>query len=153
MIRSKDILRNLLIPLTTRDLSNSFKNASQRRHLAAHDINAVTPINDLNQFINEALATAITFDLLLSQCLKLIRLRNRDYIHNDKIVSSEDIKINFIKLQDRLWKYRKENNSRSTRTDSSKTSLLSFAENDTRLKNENLIIFDNNGFIESWAVD
>lgn len=140
------------IGLTGLDLGNSFKNAANRRHAAAHDVNANTPINDLNQFIKEAIAIAVSFDIIISESVRLINSRNVDYLTRNRIINNTDVKINYVKKDSNFWKYIKESNTRATRRNRTKSVLIPFAEADTIANQENLIIYNDVGQIERWHV-
>lgn len=138
------------IGLTGQSLEISYSNATTRRHSAAHDLNANTPINDLTQFLNEAIGFAISFDALLMKAYKNILNNNAGYLNGKIVVEGNDVKLSTVKLIGPKWKYKKESNTIATRSNSQKQDVLNFASNSASLNNETLIIFDNNNKIEKW---
>jgi hypothetical protein len=70
-------------------LEDSFRQAAKRRHKSAHDADADTEPSDLQSYYLEALGTAVGFDMLISQCLKLIIAHDADYLNGEKVVASE----------------------------------------------------------------
>lgn len=136
--------------LTSFSLENSFKNASIRRHNAAHEAYANTPLLDLTQFIKEALGIAIGFDCLISKALWFLKNHDSNYISGNKIISYADIEISTIKKERNLWKYKKLGANRAIKNEVDRSILIPFAISLANRNNETIIIFDENNSVENW---
>lgn len=135
---------------TAQNLVISFKNLSERRHSAAHDINANTPINDLIQYLTEAIGIAISFDALLTKAYKYIESNHIDYLKSKHVITADNIKLSTIKLIDEKWKYKREINTIASRSNIDKLKVVNYAKNFSAQNNETLVIFNENGVVEKW---
>jgi hypothetical protein len=138
------------IGLTGLPLENSFKNAADRRHKAAHDAHSNIPVGDLVQFINEALAIAITFDSLLTKALKKIEALDANYIAGNVNIQATDVSLSSIKLENGLWKYKKETRAVSLKNNVVKNDLLAYAIPRAQQNGETLLIYDEYNLIANW---
>ena len=138
------------IGLTSFPLDNSFENAARRRHRAAHNSTTNTPIVDLEQFISEAFGIAISFDSLLVKSLNLICAHNTTYLTGGIFIDNAMVNLSFIKKENGLWKYKRENQARAIKNNTDKTILKPLVISLAQSRNETLIIYDENGHIEEW---
>ncbi|MBX2958428.1 MAG: hypothetical protein KF732_00580 [Flavobacteriales bacterium] len=139
------------IGLTALPLDNSFKNAAERRHKAAHTLNANTPITDLTGFIKEALGIAIAFDSLTATSLHLFKTHNHDYIHGNKKIMASDVTLSQVKMDSSKWKYKKETHLRATKSNIDRALIESFARNQASINFETLILYNSSNEIVDWA--
>lgn len=138
------------IGLTSFPLDNSFENAASRRHRAAHNSTTNTPIVDLEQFISEAFGIAISFESLLIKSLNLIRAHNSTYLTGGIVIDNTMVSLSFIKKENGLWKYKRENQTRAVRNNVDKNILKPLVIPLAQSSKETLIIYDDNGHIEDW---
>jgi len=138
------------IGLTSFPLDNSFENAAIRRHRAAHNSTTNTPIVDLEQFISEAFGIAISFDSLLVKSLNLISAHNSTYLTGGILIDNAMVNLSFIKKENGLWKYKRENQARAIKNNTDKTILKQLVIPLAQSRNETLIIYDGNGHVEEW---
>lgn len=95
---------------------DDFKNYSFRRHVAAHQASANTPLADLESFCRSAMGIAIGFDLLLSFSVFKITNRDDDLLNCRKKINECDIPICFIdKMSESRWRIIKYGASRAIR--------------------------------------
>lgn len=136
--------------LPSLQLSLSFKNAARRRHKAAHVAHTDIPINDIDQFVKEAMAIAIGFDCLLSQALNQLKQRNRVYILNQMKISSIHIKFRTIKKIGRYWKDCVEGKTRAAEASSDPITLSRNAKSRAANAKQVLVEYDMNNMIAAW---
>jgi hypothetical protein len=138
------------IGLTSFPLNNSFKNAATRRNQAAHVAQSNIPINDLEQYTREALGITIGFDSLLTKALYYIKKHSIPYLNGRINIDNTSINLSFIKLEKGLWKYKRENAIRSISQNIDKGVLISNIISIAQIRNETLVIFDENNVINDW---
>jgi hypothetical protein len=139
------------IGLTAFPLSNSFDNAAIRRHKAAHVAHSNTPINDLSQYVFEAFGIAISFDSLITKALTQIKRHNPIYLLGNLNIDRTFIKLSFIKYENGVWKYKRENNGRSIKNSIDKTALIAWVIIKAQRNEETLIIYDEANNITDWV--
>lgn len=139
------------IGLTSFPLDNSFKNAAERRHQAAHNVTANTPITDLTGFIKEALGIAIAFDALTSISLYNFKTHNHNYINGNMNITSNNVKLSYVKLDSSKWKYKKESNLRSSKSDGDLGKVESYARSQASSNFETLILYNSSNEIIDWC--
>ena len=146
----KMTLLSSTIGLTSLPLDNSFKNAASRRHTAAHNTASTIPIQDLYQYIQEAIAIALTFDALISIAkIKLIH-ENSNFISKTITIDNNSINLSFVKYENNKWKYKRKGKTKAIKTDIDKTTLLSSERPIAQSNNECLIIYDESNNIIDW---
>ncbi|HRF99870.1 MAG TPA: HEPN domain-containing protein [Bacteroidia bacterium] len=131
-----------IIGITSLPLENSFTNAATRRHKAAHDTSSSIPIGDLTQYINEAIAIALTFDALISYSKSRLINDNAAFIANTTNIDHNSIALSYIKKETNKWKYKRRGRTNAVKTDSDKTNLLSTVIPIARSNNECLVIYN-----------
>jgi hypothetical protein len=139
------------IGLTTLTLEQSYKNAANRRHKAAHVASADIPQVDLDQFVNESFAIAIGFDSLLSKALSKIKNDDDDYLSGKVRIESSDIGIRFMKYVDNKWKEFSEGSSRAYRVSNDHSSLRADAMSRAKNNGQLYIEFNKSGLVEYWV--
>jgi hypothetical protein len=139
-----------IIGITSLPLENSFTNAASRRHQAAHDTSSTIPIGDLIQYINEAIAIALTFDALLSHSKTKLINDNTAFLSNTTIIDQNSISISFVKKETNRWKYKRRARQNAVRTETDKSNLLTTVVPISRANNECLIIYDESNKIIDW---
>ncbi|MDP9194240.1 MAG: hypothetical protein M3P06_21295 [Acidobacteriota bacterium] len=85
-------------------LSETYKGAALRRHRAAHVAHADTPQTDLAQYVREALAIAIGFDVLLSKAVERIRAHDKKYLIGQSKVDASAVRVRQVRFVGGLWK-------------------------------------------------
>lgn len=143
-----DVSRRL--SLTSFPLEETYKSASQRRHRAAHVASADTPESELEQFILEAYAISITFDVLIGCALKKIACIDSNFLCGDEKIRSNNIEFGTVKFLNGKWKYHKEGAARATKVSSELDSLLAYARQHASRRNELLVIYNKSHKITSW---
>lgn len=138
------------IGLTGLPLDESYKNASTRRHKAAHVANSDTPEVDLIQYVKEAFGIAMSFDFLLSHAVNLIRTSDLNYLNGTNRITSNSISLRFVKYQDSNWKELLEGQSRAIRSSVNLIQIQSDAKNRAARNRNSYIEFDENGVISDW---
>lgn len=134
-------------------LEETFKNASRRRHKAAHVAHASTPLNDLRQFVKEAFAVAVSFDCLISNALYKIKVSDSDYLNqtNPRKIKESDINFRFIKFDNKLWKeYPTEKAVRAYRKNADFNLIQPNALIRAQKNLQTLVSFNSNGLISKW---
>lgn len=139
------------------DYIQSFKNIADRRHLAAHDITANIPLNDLDNSTTEIIGICCSFDLLLSHSLSL---HNLNQIPNKVrgLIKHEHIKLRFISAHPkRLGFFREQIEmkgglayARTVKSHPSLTAAETSALNNSKLKHQQLIYLDSKALPEKW---
>lgn len=137
---------NLTIPSS----KDSFKNAVQRRHDAAHNIDAVIHPAHLESFVREAYVIALGFDLLTSTAYHKIYIGDSDYLNNDSKITARDIALRTIRLDGNRWKEFREGGRRAIKTAETKEELWPNALVRAKNNNEFLLCMDSNGFPSRW---
>jgi hypothetical protein len=134
-------------------LEETFKSAAKRRHKAAHEASSDIPESDLIQFIKEAYAICISFDLLITMALKQIQTANIEYLEGRYSVTEDDIKFRTIKYIDRKWKEYSENNIRAVKVSNDKNVAVRLARTRRNFASEALIEYNEDGKISNWSFD
>jgi hypothetical protein len=138
------------LSLTSLPLEETYKSAAQRRHKAAHVASADTPESDLHQFISEAYAISITFDVLIGSAFKKIACMDSSFLCGDEKIQSSNIEFGTVKFLNGKWKYHKEGAARATKVSSELDSLLEDAKQLAFRRNELLVIYDKSHRITNW---
>ncbi len=135
----------------TLSLSELYRSAALRRHKAAHVAGADTPPNDIQQFVKEAFAIAITFDALLSKSIQKLTENDNAFVRGGQKLNSNSISYRTIRFADGRWKEYQGSRERAFRTSTD----LQLLERDARrraLNSKDLIVeFDENGLVSNWA--
>ncbi|MDF4896853.1 HEPN domain-containing protein [Vibrio parahaemolyticus] len=131
-----------------RELDNAFKNAAQRRHSAAHTVNADTPQLDLIDYIKDSISIAISFDALITIAVDEIRKHGR----NMKQISAQDVNFRFLKLIENDWKEYAESNLERAFRNYGKDYEDGLEEARKRIiaKSEFLIVLEHNKLVKNW---
>ncbi|WP_156176239.1 HEPN domain-containing protein [Hymenobacter terrenus] len=91
----------------------AFENATKRRHTAAHRINTNTEYSELKAYKNESISFCLAYDLLVSKALKLISIKDQDYLKKKKLAGNQ-VQLRYLRQgSDSKWRELKENNSRA----------------------------------------
>ena len=146
---SIDILSRRL-NLTIPSSKDSFKNAAQRRHDAAHNIDAVIHPAHLESFVREAYVIALGFDLLTSTAYHKIYIGDNDYLNNVNKITAGDIALRTISLDKNRWKETREGGRRAVKTAETKKELWPNALVRAKNNNEFLLCMDSDGFPSKW---
>ncbi len=128
----------------------AFKNAAQRRHDAAHNVYAKIQPTDLENFVREAYAIALGFDLLVSTAYHRIYLGDEGYLKNGRKITADDIALRTISFGKNRWRERREGRKRAVRTADTKEELWPNALVRAKNNNEFLICMDLDGFPSKW---
>lgn len=136
--------------LTGLPLVESYKNASQRRHRAAHVAAADTPQNDISQFVSEAFAIAMGFDSLLSKSIQKFQSRDSDHIRGTTKINSTNIQFRVVKHTDGYWKEFINSNRKAFRRSTSLEEIRAAATNRAHTNQQLYLELDINGLISNW---
>lgn len=128
----------------------AFKNAAQRRHDAAHNIDAVVYSVHLESFIREAYVIAIGFDLLMSTAYHKIHIGDNDYLNNATKITAGDIALRTISFDGNRWREYREGGRRAVKTAETKEELWPNALLRAKNNNEFLLSMDSDGFPSKW---
>lgn len=139
-----------ILGITSFPLENSFTNAANRRHQAAHDTTSSIPIGDLTQYISEALAIALTFDAFISYSKNKLIFDNTSFLTNTNLITHNSISLSFIKKENGKWKYKRLNRSTAVKTNVDKNNLVSTVVPIASTNKEFLVIYDETNKIVDW---
>jgi hypothetical protein len=130
-----------------------FQNISARRHTAAHTLTAQVTQTDLSNAASSILAIAISFDLIISDCLRLIRSRNRGYLNMGSKYNFNPNGINIARVQHSTgnWKYYLPNRTRALKSSADLESLYTDALIHARQHGIALIQFAANSLPTRWS--
>ena len=128
----------------------AFNNAAQRRHDAAHNIDAVIHPVHLESFVREAYVIALGFDLLASTAYHKIYFGDNDYLSNDTKITAGDIALRTISFDKNKWKESREGGRRAVRKAETKEELWPNALVRAKNNNEFLFSMDPDGFPSKW---
>lgn len=138
------------VGLTGLPLVESYKNAVQRRHKAAHVAATDTPQNDILQFVKEAFAIALGFDALISKSIQKFRENDIGHISGDSKVDSNDIEFRLLKYSDSYWKEYINANTRAYRREEDINVLKPMTKNRASIAKQLFIEIDEDGLISNW---
>lgn len=136
--------------MTILSSKDSFKNAVDRRHDAAHNYNAIIQPTDLSSFLRDAYMIAIGFDALISAAFSKIYLGDNDYLNNNKKIVSGDIKFRTVVFKNNKWKEYSEGSDRATKQSNNKGLLWPIALAHAKKNNEILVCMDKEGLPCEW---
>ena len=136
--------------LTGLPLVESYKNATQRRHRAAHVAATDTPQNDITQFVREAFAIALGFDALISKSIQKYRENDIDHIAGNSKVDSDDVGFRLLKYSDGYWKEYVNESNRAYRREVDINTLKPLAKNRASVSKQLFIEIDQEGLISDW---
>ena len=160
----KDILKAFGIPdpwgqmttlgsrlgLVALPLEETFRGATIRRHKAAHVANADTPQSDLRQYVKESLAIAIGFDWLITSAYNKLSSHDLSYLSGATAIDAATMRMRFVRKNSNNWKEYLESSSRAVRVSNERPALLGLARS-RAVQNKNLlVIYDDQGQVESW---
>ncbi len=137
---------NLTIP----DSKSAYKNASARRHDAAHNINASVNPSDLESYVRESYAISIGFDMLVSEAFSRIYDGDEGYLKKCEKISHEHIDIRTLKYSKGKWCEVKVGGKRATKTGASTVELWDDALARAEKRNEVLVELDMAGYPLRW---
>ena len=141
-----------LLNITIVQPSDIFRNAAQRRHNAAHNPNADSPLNDLTDFILQAKIIALGCDALISKSLKYIKDNNNDFLQGNLKVTPSDLKFRFLKYVDGKWKEYVGNNTRAYRVNTDFNTILTVSKSRASANSEILVIKPSDNCIKNWII-
>jgi hypothetical protein len=133
---------------------STYIGAASRRHKAAHVASADIPKADLEQFIKEAFAIAISYDLLITKALKNIASFDTNYLNGHTKISSSDIEWRVIKKINNEWKEYKTWNmtGRAYRSNRDRDILAQDAKQRAIQASQSLIILNEDNTIHEWLI-
>jgi hypothetical protein len=136
--------------LTALPLVESYKNAAQRRHKAAHVAATDTPQNDISQFVREAFAIALSFDALISKSIQKFRENDVDHISGNTKINASNIEFRVVKFSDNFWKEFINGKSRAFRREQDVESLKPMTKRRASSSKQLYIEIDRSGLIADW---
>ena len=128
--------------------------AATRRHRAAHVASADIPKSDLEQFVKEAFAIAISYDLLISKALNNISNFDTNYLDGSTKISSTDIDWRVVKKVNNEWKEFRTSDTtlRAHRRNRNKDIVIQEAKQRAIQSGQALLIFNEDNTINEWVV-
>ncbi|CAK1694489.1 RiboL-PSP-HEPN domain-containing protein [Vibrio crassostreae] len=141
------------LSLTGLPLEETFRSASKRRHRAAHVAAADTPQSDIQQFVLEAFAIAIAFDLLISKALSKLSSGEANYLNGTAKVNAEDLSFRTVKFvqSDGYWKEFREGTQRARKRGLSVDDVGPTAQLRAQANSEAYIEYRADGIISRWS--
>lgn len=108
-----------------------FKNIASRRHLSAHTTNAQVSQSDLVDSLPHIYAIAISYDLIISRCLQLIK--DKDLIYLGRAAKKftfdpTNLSLSFIEFSTGKWRYKPAKAKKSTKSDLDRNALFGDAK-------------------------
>ncbi len=146
---SIDILARRL-NLTIPSSKEAFRNAANRRHDAAHNVDAVIHPAHLESFVREAYGIALGFDLLASTAYHKTYIGDNDYLNNTTKITAGDIALRTISFDRNRWKEYREGGRRAVKTAETKEELWPNALLRAKNNNEFLLSMASDGFPSKW---
>jgi hypothetical protein len=140
------------ISITLVNPGDTFKNAAQRRHKAAHNVAADSLLIDLQDFVTQAKVIALGFDSLLTRSLKFIANNDVDFLNETKNIELNHLKFRFILEKDGRWKEYSSTSTRAVKTESSLSNLQAQALTRARNNNEILVIKSASNQLIDWYI-
>lgn len=137
---------NLAIPSS----KDSFINAAQRRHDAAHNVDAEIHPAHLESFVREAYGIALGFDLLVSTAYRKIYIGDNDYLNNATKITTRDIALRTISFDGNRWREHREGGRRAVKTAETKEEVWPNALLRAKNNNEFLLSMESDGFPSKW---
>ncbi len=132
-------------------LKEAFKISCERRHMAAHQANAITEATELENFMIEALAIAIGIDLLLSRALRLLIDADSNYLSNKQKLPANSIKIRILEQRaDNKWHDKLEGNIRATEVSGDFNNLLRAARTRAKERSEAVVVLGPRSLPMRW---
>lgn len=129
-----------------------FRNAAQRRHKAAHDTSADSPITDLRDYTNQARVIGFAFDSLISKSLHYIKTHNQTFLTGSRKTLPSDLKFRLLSEVNSIWKEYPPNRSNAYRTNSDLNILQPLALSRATAQNDILLIKDQSNNIKNWFI-
>lgn len=133
------------------DLSQSYKNASERRHLAAHTASFKYDYNWLSGIKNEILAIAASFDILLAARCRQVRLNSLLALDEHQIADA--LEYRYLEPKNSLYREVPLIGGRSVKNWPNLSTGISSLRPRLVLKNEFLIILNSGRRVCDWYVD
>jgi hypothetical protein len=131
----------------------TFKNLALRRHLSAHTTGSQVSQSDLIDSIIAIYAIAISFDLIISRCLQLIKSKDLIYLGRGNKKFSLDpssLPISVMEFSSGKWRFKPSGAKRSTKSDVSSDALFGDAKNICDMKKSALVEIGSNGQPNRW---
>jgi hypothetical protein len=139
-----------MLGLTALPLEETYKAASQRRHKAAHSASTDTPQSDVKQFVNEAFAIAISFDLLLTKALQKFSSGDADYLNSVKEITSENISFRMVRFKNNSWKEYRGTSTRAYRSSQIQSTIVTNSIARAENNKEAYVQFTKDNLIKDW---
>lgn len=134
---------------------STYIGAASRRHKAAHVASADIPKADLEQFVKEAFAIAISYDLLISKALNNIAKFETNYLNGSDKIINRNIDWRVVKKSNGSWKEyaTSDTTKRAHRSNRKKDILIPEAKQRAIQYGHPLIIFNEDNTINEWVVN
>lgn len=130
-------------------LEASFREAAQARHSAAHDAGTDIPLTSMNGFRLTAIATALSFDALVSRATRLLGEGDSGLLGGGR-VKQEDIGIRFLKESGSSWREMREGAAQAYRVHSDQATGLAGTLVRARGERQFVVITDEQGLPIDW---
>ena len=132
------------------DLRGAFTRAAQRRHAAAHEAGADTQPVDLQNYTREALAIAISFDLLMSRANCLLQYGRVPEYEDFRSQASLNLRLRFLDKSRNKWREVPEGRRRAYRVKETLQDLRLESASRARANGEAIVIRDEAGVPQDW---
>lgn len=129
-----------------------FKNATQRRHKAAHSTDAESLLTDLQDFVSQSKVIAFGIDALLSKSLQHIKDRNENFLNEILKTEFNQLSFRFLIEDKGKWKEFRHNFLRGYRVKPKYEELASQAQFRSVKYGEILVIKAENNQLKNWYI-
>jgi hypothetical protein len=132
--------------------SETFKNAATRRHSAAHNADANSPISDLIDYDNQSRILAFCFDSLISRSVKFIKDRDAAFLGDTKKTNDSHVKIRYIIQHGTTWKEYSDSSVRAVKVEPDLNVLIPQSLSRARSNGEILLVKSTTNKIINWHI-
>ncbi|WP_156466471.1 hypothetical protein [Rhizobium sp. Leaf306] len=132
-------------------MEQSFVNASKSRHAAAHEIRANTLLATLRTTINDAVAIALGYDLLLSKAIRTLLVGNTQFCQDNFNIQHTALSLRFVdQIGPSLWSCFPENAQRAWKRSANREQLIQDAESIALRRGEFVVLRDQRRLPTDW---
>jgi len=138
------------LDLSIPSAKESFKNAADRRHNAAHNVATVIQPSHLEAYDREAYAIAVGFDMVMTKAYQRVYEADRGYLDEKVKITLSDIATRIVKHVHSKWKEFVEGKRRAVRAADTRQAVWLDARRRAKANGEFLTCIDADGFPCEW---
>ena len=132
---------------------DAFATAMRRRHTAAHTSTSAATVTELSDYVSNAIAIALVFDILLSRAAQLLADGDTNFCKQTFQVEPADIPVRYIEERgSHQWASVVLGKKRASRVSASLVGLRKQSEATAKKKREALVLFDRSRRPISWSI-